>query len=305
VSVLAGPFAGELHLASAYAGISLGGDDLLAGPPGAKPQDDFGTGADAPGSAGPVLPDGVYSGAFQGGDRVDSFRTVTNAGEKLKVVLAPADKLGLALDPLPTLPAPDAAARFVRMQLFDPQGTLRDSTDLLYPAQQAEVEIDADVGGPWSVVLARIDHLDEPAPYTLAVQHAPLVFLPGDGGLAGDAPSGCAGAVPMTGLALGALTPGDDADSYVAHLTAPGTLAATLTVPDPDGADLDLELRDAATCGGVLDVVSAQGKNFALPKGVPEDIVQTGLPAGDYVLTVRHANGADDYALAVAQVKPA
>ncbi|MCA1813397.1 MAG: hypothetical protein LC624_05540, partial [Halobacteriales archaeon] len=305
ITVAQGPFAGEVRIGSAYAGISLGGASLLQGPPTTLRPDDFGTGADAPSGIGqgPLLADGAYSGAFAGADRADAFRASTAAGEKLKVTLLPAHKVGLGLNPLPTLPNPDAAPRLVHIALYDPLGVQRDTSLVTAPAERASVEINADVAGAWSIVLTRTDHLDEPAPYTALIEHVGMAYVPGDNGPSGDAPSLCAGALAMNNAAVGAIPPGDDADSYVVHVTAPGALVATLAVPDPDGADLDLELRAAGSCN--LLARSTMGKDPTLPKGTPDSLVLQNLTPGDYVLRVVRFNGVDDYVLNVVAVKPA
>ncbi|MCA1812399.1 MAG: hypothetical protein LC624_00420 [Halobacteriales archaeon] len=307
VTIQEGPYRGEILLGTSYAGISLGGASLLQGPPGSfRGEDDFGTGGDVAGArnSGPVLAEGAYSGSFEGSDRADAFQALVTQGHKLKVALLPAHRLSLALDPLPTLPAAGLAPRFVHMDLYDPAGVLRDSTVLAAPAEQAEVELNVDVDGLWSVVLTRTDHLLETAPYTLLVAEPAISFALTD---QPDIALGCASpyALAPTGQTQAAITPGDVGDSYLVHLASPGTMAITLSVPDLDGADLDLELRDAATCGGNVFQQSLNGKNFAQPKGTPDSIVQQNLPAGDYVVSVLHANGLDDYDLQVTMAKPA
>lgn len=288
---------GEIVFGESYAGISIDGASLLQGPPRLLvPQDDFETGADAPATASgaTTLTSGAYAGSFEGTDRADAFVVDAWPGEKVKVVLQQAHRATVLATPLPMLPATDVAPRYMRLTLLDPLGNVRDSSFLAVDAHPAEVELNVDDAGSWTVLVERTDARTETAPYALALAVAPVHALAQDAPGGVDA-GGCSAALPLVGAAAGGLDASDPLDTYAVTMGPTGRLVATLTMPDVDGQDFDLALLSPACA---LLAQSATGGPAA--KGAPERLDVAGLAPGVYYVQVVRTNGIGNYVLGVA-----
>jgi hypothetical protein len=296
VEVNEGPYHGEIVFGESYAGVTLGAASLLKGPPRfMDPQDDFGAGGDAPvtpmASGAPVLGPGVYAGQLEDQDRNDSFRVSALPGQKLKVVLQPSHRMTVLAAPAPTLPATDAAPRYIRLTLTDPSNRTRDTSFLAVDAHPAEVELNVDEIGLWGVRIDRTDARNETAPYTVAVALSPIMVLDGEGPTGVDA-GACGAGMPITGAIEGGMDQFDAVDTFTVTVPARGNLTATLVMPDLDGQDLDLRLL-SPTCA-LLQESATHGPGA---KGVAESIVALEMAAGTYSVQVVRHNGIGSYAL--------
>lgn len=298
ITIAQGPYAGEIAIADAYAGITLDARAApLSGPVRAlDAPNDYATGADAPAtSAGASdLQPGAYAGAFAGDDRADAFTVTTAPGKKLKVVLTPAHRVGAYATPAPTLPDVESAPRLIRLELRDPFGVLRDVSSIAVSAHPAEVELNVDETGAWSLTAVREDALVERAPYTIAISLTDVVMPDLDNGGANDAPEACAGAptIPAQGVTH-PMNAWESADTWALQVAAGESITATMAPLDPEGANFDLRVLDAS-CNVIASSLNGTGVQ---PKGAPEAIADLEVAAGTYYVQVVRANGIGLYAL--------
>lgn len=290
----------EVVLSQSYAGASWLGAAVLHGPVHTLDwPNDAGTGADAPGArtaAVPLTP-GVYGGRLDTPQDVDAYAVSAQPGQKVRVVVAPADGASAALQTLPTAPSFSPTAPVLVVRLLDPQGATRDLKASLTSGAPVPVELNVDAPGAWVVTVSG----SGVAGYAMHVDVETAPMTRADDALLGqDAGGSCDDALLVgPGEHLGTLEDGDAADWYRFPLAEGQLLALTLRPGDtPDAAAMDLQLM-GPDC---RLIAFGTPLGVGIVKGAPESVlynVPTGA-SGLYRAGVLHRNGLGTYELGIA-----
>jgi hypothetical protein len=304
-------FRGEVLLGDAAAGVALDGTPVATLGRDVDPADDAGTRGDVgstPATARPLQAPALFAARLAPGDVADWYQVALKEGDKVVVVVKPAERVtartGVATVP-PTLAAfqvwdPEVDTD-LSLVLRDPAGqvVLRSDAPLTAPER---IELNADMDGNWTLgVLGDGGSTN----YTLALSVTPIALVP-------DAPAGATcgdAAAPLLGEdrpVLDAFRGADKPQWFRLPASIGDDLTVTLHPLDADGADFDLYLYDRA-CR--LLESSELGKSLLwdgdAPKGLPD--ATPALPSlytGDYWVQVTRHVGVGNYLL-VGQANPA
>lgn len=307
---------GEIIVGQAYAGASWLGSDALLGPRRVLDlQNDAGLGRDAPDTAATALDlaPGAYSGRVASLADADAYRVTALPGQKIRADLVPSRPVAVQSRSIPHAPAtPAGAPAFAAsaaasaavasgdppalvIELLDRDGTVRDRRAT--GAAAAWVELNADVPGPWFVIVTADQQVGEYT-LTLAVEDAPSTGA-NDALLGEDAPSACARAALVgPGAHAGTLEVDDDADAYRFPAKEGQRIVLVLRPGDTaDSATMSLALYDPSCrlLAAPLPVTSAV-------KGGPSLVLYAVPPGGSglYRAIVGHVNGMGTYEIGIA-----
>jgi hypothetical protein len=304
-------FRGEVILGDAAAGVTLDGTPFAGLGRAVDPADDAGTQGDVgstPDAARTLQAPALFGARLAPGDEADWYEVSLKEGDKVEVVVKPAERVtlrtGVGSVP-PTLAALQveevSSSSDLSLVLRNPAGqvVLRSDAPLTAPER---IELNVDMDGDWTIGVLGSGMSSN---YTFSLAVTPVAFVdPAPVGASCGDP-----AAPILGEdrpVVDAMRSGDASKWFRLPASIGDDLTVTLHPLDADGADVDLYLYDR-DCG--LLTWSDLGKSILwdgdVPKGVPDaTLALPSLYTGDYWVEVVRYVGVGDYLL-VGQSNPA